>query len=360
MTMMRSFKSFIKHHKLLFRAAYFFYRVSNLLKMMLLSSSPFSRKWNYLKCFVSAELGSGKSYGSPVLLTIEPTNLCNLKCDICETGAGVLEREKKYMKYEEFCSIIDQFDGNLRTLFFYFMGEPFLNKDAYRMIEYAVNKGIFVSTCTNGDLVEPEKLVNSGIQEVNFQIAGMTQEVQNVYRNGSDLKKVFANLEKTVELRNSGNIKMDVIPGFILMKHNEHQVPDFISYCKSLGLDRYNVIGTCARTLEQASIYLPSDKSFWIYNEDELAHGRLVPLTRPDNFCPWIYFSASIMVNGDVVPCCRDPKGKFILGNVFNNKFSEIWNNDKYQAVRRAVAKNSNDFKLCQLCPGEQAPRENT
>jgi len=325
--------------------------------MTVLSGSPFSRKWNYLKCFISAELGAGKSYGSPVLLTIEPANLCNLKCDICETGAGILEREKKYMKYEEFCSIIDQFDKNLKTLFFYFMGEPFLNKDAYRMIDYAAKKGIRVSTCTNGDFVEPEKIVGSGLQELNFQIAGMTQDIQSVYRNGSNLKKVFANLEKTLELRNAAGTKMDIVPGFILMRHNEHQVPQFISYCKSLGLDKYNIIGTCARTVEQAAKYLPSDKNFRIYRDDELALGRLVPLTRPDNFCPWIYFSASIMVNGDVVPCCRDPKGKFILGNVFNEKFSEIWNNDKYQAVRRAVAKNSNDFKLCRLCPGEQAPK---
>jgi hypothetical protein len=35
----------------------------------------------------------------------------------------------------------------------------------------------------------------------------------------------------------------------------------------------------------------------------------------PDNACPWIYYSLAIHVNGDVVPCCRDPKGEEVMGN---------------------------------------------
>jgi MoaA/NifB/PqqE/SkfB family radical SAM enzyme len=57
---------------------------------------------------------------------------------------------------------------------FYFMGEPFLNKQAYEMIRYAKETGIpFITTCTNGDPVQPEKLIEYGLDEVNFQIGGM-------------------------------------------------------------------------------------------------------------------------------------------------------------------------------------------
>ena len=53
---------------------------------------------------------------------------------------------------------IDEVAPYTSTLLFYFMGEPFLNKNAYEMIRYARENGIFVETCTNGDFVDAEEL----------------------------------------------------------------------------------------------------------------------------------------------------------------------------------------------------------
>jgi radical SAM protein with 4Fe4S-binding SPASM domain len=140
------------------------------------------------------------------------------------------------------------------------------------------------------------------------------------------------------------------------MKHNEHQVDDFVKYCESVGVDKYNIIGTCLREVSQAEGFLPSDRSYWYYDEEEIEQGNLVPKIRPDNYCGWIYSTATILANGDVVACCRDPKGEYVIGNVFKEKFSDIWNNEKYQSVRKGVSTNSNSMKLCSLCPGEGIP----
>ena len=330
------------------------------LSELVFSKAPLRRRFNYLKVKYSAVKGLKRSLGSPILLTIEPTNICNLKCPICETGAGILNRAKKNMTLEEFKHVLDQFDDNLEQLFFYFMGEPFLNKDAYDMIQYASDKGIYVTSCTNGEQVEPEKLVNSGIGEIDFQISGMTQDVHEIYRIGANLERTFQNLEETIKIRNfsfSRKHKMAIVAGFILMKHNEHQVDNFIKYCQSIGVDKYNIIGTCLRDVNQGEVFLPSDRSYWYYDEEEYKQGNLVPKIRPDNYCGWIYSTATILVNGDVVACCRDPKGEYFIGNVFKERFSDIWNNQKYRAIRYRVSTNSNNMKLCRLCSGEGIPR---
>ncbi|GAB1465733.1 hypothetical protein MASR2M54_12330 [Aliarcobacter cryaerophilus] len=38
--------------------------------------------------------------------------------------------------------------------------------------------------------------------------------------------------------------------------------------------------------------------------------GRLQEELYLKNDCPWIYYSMTIMANGDIVPCCHDACGK--------------------------------------------------
>mgnify|MGYP004005948889 CR=1 FL=1 len=179
--------------------------------------------------------------GRPMNITIEPTNFCNLLCPICETGAGILAREEGHMSLEQFKIIFDKLGPHTNTLMFYFMGEPFLNPESYKMIRHAKEIGIpFVTTCTNGDPVNPEKLIECGLDEVNFQIGGMTQETHEVYRVNSNLARVLTALEKTICLKRVRNSKMRILCGFIVMKHNEHEVETFKNHMKELGVDEWN------------------------------------------------------------------------------------------------------------------------
>ncbi|WP_298006244.1 hypothetical protein [uncultured Anaerolinea sp.] len=57
----------------------------------------------------------------PVHITIEPTNICDQKCPVCETGAGILNRPQGMMSLENFRKIIDKIHRHANTLMFYFM-----------------------------------------------------------------------------------------------------------------------------------------------------------------------------------------------------------------------------------------------
>ncbi len=344
----------IQKNRSLFKLLRFFY----IIQYMVFNSCPFTVKKNYLLNAYSAATGKGKSYGVPSLLCIEPTNVCDQKCTICETGLEILGRPKQFMTFDQFTSILNQCDGRLTHLYFYFMGEPFLNKDAYTMIRYAADRGIWVSVCTNGNRVDPDQLVRSGVGEANFQIGGMTQEIHEIYRKGGNLQSALKNLEETIRIRNSSPefSKMKINAGYILMKHNEHQVGAFIDYFTKIGVDNYSIIGTCIRNYAQGQDYLPSDTSYWSYDVDEYHKGKLVPKIKSNNYCEWIYSTMTVLVNGDVVPCCRDPCGTLILGNLFRENFKDIWNNEKYQKLRKRVSTDSNNFSICKLCSGYTAP----
>lgn len=267
------------------------------------------------------------------------------------------------MSFDEFKRILDQFDRHLHTVFFYFMGESFLNKDAYKMIKYASHRGLRVSACTNGNHVNPEELVRSGIDRIDFQIAGTTEETNAIYRVGGDLWQVLDNVEKTVQWRERLGRRKEDSPysmkiglGFILFKHNEHQVEDFVEMAKEIGVDVHQIIDPCVRTLEQGRMLLPSDRSHWIYDPEAFDQGNLLPRNPPDNYCQWIYGTVTIQVNGDVVACCRDTKGKWVLGNVFERDISQIWNGPAVRALRRAVGTRQHKMALCRLCEGYTVP----
>jgi MoaA/NifB/PqqE/SkfB family radical SAM enzyme len=80
----------------------------------------------------------------PFTLYIDPTNHCNYKCVYC---ARNLPEFKKYtgklchMDMALFEKIADELKtwGRIKSLKFYFIGEPFLNPNFLSMLEKAIN-----------------------------------------------------------------------------------------------------------------------------------------------------------------------------------------------------------------------------
>lgn len=308
----------------------------------------------HIKSTYSLVNKSSKILGKPINITIEPTNVCNAKCPVCETGAGILGRKKSFLSFEDFKVIIDKVAPYTNTLMYYFMGEPFLNKDWVKQVKYAKEKGIsFISSCTNGDVKGiPQGIIDSKIDFVSFQMGGTTQETHQIYRVNTNLENIRNNLLETIKLKKDTNSKVHLEAGFILMKHNEHQVEDFINWCKQIGVDSFNIIDPCVRTVEQGNQYLPTDKKHWIYDSKKFEEGKLQRRIIPKNDCPWIYYSMTIMANGDVVPCCHDACGKEVMGNLIEENLDDVWNGEKFKSFRDKVHNNQKNINICKLCSG--------
>ena len=307
---------------------------------------------------VKSHLKLPKNLMMPVHVSIEPSNTCNAQCPVCETGNNGMKRQVGRLDFENFKKLIDRIYKHTNTLFYYFMGEPFLNKHSYEMIRYARDKGIYVETCTNGDLVNPEKLLDSGINKISFQIGGMDQKTHEIYRVNSFLNKIEKNLRELIDLKKSHKNGKDlhIELGFIVMRHNESQVDSFIQWAKELKVDTYNVINPCVRNMLEGHAYLPKNKKYWFYDEEAYNNGILKPNHVPNNECIWIWNSIQINWNGDVVPCCRDTNGEYVFGNIFKNDFDKVWNGKEALNFRKRILENQNKLDLCSLCSGYGVP----
>ena len=318
------------------------------------------RGWkDYLLNGFSCVMGSGRALGLPVHVTIEPATVCNLKCPVCETGANCLGRLGKLMTLEEYRTILGALPGSVGAMMLYFMGETFLNPDAYEMISIAQERGISVETCTNGDFVDPERLVHSGIDRISFQMDGASAATHGTYRIGSDFERVEANLRRTLEIRNAKGLKKPTVTaGLIVMRHNVHEIDTFRKKAlNEWGVDGVDIISPCVRNYEQGIEMIPDDDSFWLYDKKafEEEHALRPRYSLPWYGCSWLYFSLTVQVNGDVVPCCRDPKGEYVLGNVFRQPVEEIWNSKQIRRLRRDIRKKKTP-PLCNLCSGFGVP----
>ena len=308
---------------------------------------------DHIKSTISLIKKDTKIWGRPVNITIEPANVCNLKCPICETGDGTLNRRKKFLSLDDFKIIIDKIYKHTNTILYYFMGETFLNKTWVDQVQYAKSKGIpHIWTCTNGDFANANDIIRSKIDMVSFQIGGMTQKSHETYRVASNLERVLKNLEELIALKREKKADwLEIEVGFILMKHNENEVDEFRDYCEKLGV-KYNVIDPCVRNIEQGDKFLPSNEENWIYDPIAYKKGVLQRKFYQKNECSWIHYAMNVMVNGDVVPCCHDPRGTKVMGNLLSQDLDEIWNGELYQNFRKEINTNQKNMEICSLCSG--------
>jgi len=293
----------------------------------------------------------------PAHVSIEPTNVCNARCPVCETGKGEMTRPVGMLDFENYKKLIDDIWPTTSVLMFYFMGEPFLNRHAYDMIRYARKRGIYVETCTNGDFVDAKGVIYSDINKISFQIGGLDSATHQIYRIRSNLERIRKNLYELIEERRKhpeSNVEIDL--GFIVMRHNENQVEDFIKWAREIGVDTASVIDPCVRNMAEAKTYLPEEKRYWFYDEEAYERGVLKPKYIPHNECLWIWNSILINWNGDVVPCCRDANGENVLGNVFHQGLGHVFNSKTARAFRHEILNAQKDVGICRLCSGFGLP----
>lgn len=299
--------------------------------------------------------------GMPVNATIELTNICNQKCPVCETGAGTLKRKKGHLSFDNYKVIIDKIAPFINTVLLYYMGEPFLNKDIYEIIAYTKAKRIFVKICTNGVELDPVKVLDSGLDEIQFQIGGIRQETHELYRKGSDLSGILGNLGKLTaekkKRRLSGeNVATKIYLGLIVMKHNEREIEGFLQLASSLGVDGVRTEAPCVRDMEQADAFLPRDKRYWLYDIDSFYRGVLKHKDYKPNHCRWIYYSITVTWEGDVIPCCRDVNALYPMGNLLRGDMCDIWNGKKFKDFRKVILTDPKPLPMCLLCDGLSFP----
>ena len=257
-------------------------------------------------------------------------------------------------------------------------------------------------------------IVRSGLDHLIVSVDGATQETYARYRRGGNLQTVLRGIEHVVEARmkphrkdakNAKNFKTWGLPFFasfaplrwilpqsairnpkrpwielqcIVMRHNEHEIPAMKALARKLGVDRLALKTVQIDTPDQAGTFLPSDRKQSRYAAQERKpttedHGSTqkkptdlpwasvdfrdkvwkdgtLMTKRKRDTCRRLWFSAVINWDGNVVPCCFDKDGDFVMGNILQESLEQIWRGRRYRAFRNAVLRNRAGIAMCRNC----------
>jgi len=251
-----------------------------------------------------------------------------------------------------FQTVIDQLQDTLSYLTFYFQGEPYLHPQFIPMVEYAYRRGIYTATSTNAHFLNDgnaKATVESGLDRLIISIDGTTQDTYESYRIGGSLEKVIRGTENIVKWKKQlKSLTPHVVFQFLVVKPNEHQIQDVYKLARQLGVDQVALKTAQIYDYQNGSPLIPSQDKFSRYRKTSQGHYEIK--SSMHNQCWKMWHSCVVTWDGKVVPCCFDKDAKFVLGNLKENSFEEIWNGPGYQQFRQSLLRSRREIEICKNC----------
>jgi radical SAM protein with 4Fe4S-binding SPASM domain len=254
----------------------------------------------------------------PVYMLIEPVSACNLRCIMCFQSDKTFTK-KPYMgtmSLELFKSVIDEaVEGGTKAITLASRGEPTMNKNLGKMLEYAKDKFFEVKLNTNGTKMTEKlchEILSSGVTELVWSIDAPKKELYEKIR----LKGKFDVVIKNIKMFN--DIKEKHYPDSILkttaggvMFHEEQDIQEFTNFFNNLADN------VTAQTIENR----------WNTYENEVT-------PEIDSPCEYLWERMYVWFDGKCNPCDVDYKSVLQVGDIGNNSIKEIWHGEIYQKLR--------------------------
>lgn len=289
--------------------------------------------------------------GMPMVMEIEPTTSCNLRCPQCPSGLREFSRNTGMLNLPLYQKVIDELKDDLVYLILYFQGEPFLNKSFLEFVKYAAQRNIYTATSSNAHYFTDEMAratVESGLDRLIISIDGITQESYEQYRIGGNLDKVIEGTRNMVKWKRELKSKTPhLIWQFIAFKHNEHQIPELKRMAKEIGVDELGIKTAQIYDYKTSEGFIPDNESLSRYRKTETGYEIKNSLL---NQC-WRMWRGSVVTwDGLVVPCCFDKDATHRFGDVSQESFEQVWKGEAYQRFRQAILKSRNEIDICTNC----------
>lgn len=306
--------------------------------------------------------GSAVCNSMPIIMWLESTSRCNLKCITCP---------RTYLPFFKGKDLEDEVIGIVKAEMFPYLrflnlhdfGEPMLAKNLEYLFDEAVKNNINISLSTNGMLLT-EKWIRKFLEHgIRFWISldGTREETFQKIRRGASLQEVIEGIRlfnrlKEAEYKGSGS---SISLVFVALKSNISELPGLVSFAKELNIASLKVqhFNFSIQDLSMRRESLRYDKQlanhyFMLAKKkaDELGLNLEVSLyeervkKEPRGtgyrfpmrcFAPWE--KIVIRANGDVAPCCGSGE---IMGNIKKTPFRHLWNSGKYKKLRRSINTN--------------------
>jgi len=251
------------------------------------------------------------------------------------------------MDYQLFRDIADKLHRKVWMLMLWNQGEPFLNPDFYRMLEYASTKSFFTMTSTNASLnLDCERIVRSGLSKIIISMDGISAQTYNSYRVNGNYDLVMQNLRELVSYKVLLKSKIQIVWQFIVMKHNEHELAQVKHLAGEIGVDKLELKTVQIYNKEDIR-FLPSSHRYsrYAFSEDSFQLK-----TKLLNHCRRLWTQPVLNWDGEMSICCYDKDCSIKVGNIRQQSFSELWFGKKLNSIRNKVLHDRKSIAICTNC----------
>lgn len=288
-----------------------------------------------------------KKVPPPSFASYEPTNVCNLACEMCPSGKGQLKRPRGTADMDLYRKFITENRKTLTNIMLHFQGEPLMCQQLGEMISLARQNRIHTMFSTNGQLLAQsiDLIRNARPDHIIVSLDGLSDETYTKYRVGGKVQNVFDGLEKLSQLPIKERPYIEL--QFLVFSHNEHEIPKLKNLKKKYSIDKITL--KSAQIYEESQIdFLPGNQKFSRYAVTENGNFQLKKELK--NQCKRLIFGTVVCFDGRVVPCCFDKDADHEFGNIASHSLHEIRNSEKYIDFVNKVFSNRNGISICNNC----------
>jgi|GEM_PF-2271860 len=324
---------------------------------------------------------------NPEWITINIDGRCNLKCTYCPYhGEQRLVSPKTFfIDYDQFKVQADLAMDFANRVHICAIGEPFLNKDIFRMFDYLNDKGHQPSVLTNGTSVISDKLEQIMDSNLSYFATDVDSLYPDIYKKlcGKDeLDNVLSNMGKLAELKAKNGFDTRLMVNTIINRRILPELEGMYHRLNDLGVDSWSLNGlaipldgvdflTRGNSLldEPETVYpiIKRLRELFADNHMQLEVAGFFDPEVDNNDLRCSFLWRRLMLNvpspdvdqdkwyGNVVPGCMLSLEGYSLGNMFDSSLNEIWNCDKYVAMRNDLLAG-NIHRCKHLCPSHIFP----
>jgi len=192
--------------------------------------------------------------------------------------------------------------------------------------------------------------IEAGLDEIWLMLDGMDEETSTAIRGkAASFEKSLKNIDFLVDFKKSKGIAHPKVCVFMICQPaNAHQwniFRDFFENTYPEVHSRFSYFSSFGGNIPEINTIL---KKLQEINGQPEEDERIQRLNSYRCYYPW--HSVSILSNGQVVPCCRDMNGDYILGDLHHKPLKEIWNDEPLRNLRSEWIHGKIQNTLCAPC----------
>lgn len=302
----------------------------------------------------------------PTHMHFNLTQRCNIKCRICRPD-DEKNNSLPSLSKEVIDKVINEVFDHLKQLRMDSSGELLISKHLPYVLEEATKRNLPIFASSNGMALNEEKaelLCNSSLETIQISLDSPEKETLEWIRRGAKFEKVLKAAENLVAARTKAGKKFPKIDFHAaLIKQNLEQLPDLVRLAKKTGIESVGVAYGYTHAImdPEWSVYWVKDKCNSViaesqrvaqelgifFNNPASFNSKTEIIATPTRYCNYLYEWSYIDPSGRVFPCCI---GNYETGDLNKSSFSDIWNGEKYNELRRTYNTSAPSYAKCSSC----------